>query len=38
MPLYHALGRYDGYNLKTILLQKGITPRTSVSAPEDGYL
>jgi transcriptional regulator with XRE-family HTH domain len=26
MPLYHALGRYDGYNLKTILLQKGITP------------
>ena len=26
MPLYHALERYDGYRLKTILLQKGITP------------
>ena len=25
-PLYHALERYDEYRLKTILLQKGITP------------
>ena len=26
MSLYHALERYDGCNLKTILPQKGITP------------
>ena len=26
MPIYYALETYDGYRLKTILLEKGLTP------------
>jgi transcriptional regulator with XRE-family HTH domain len=26
VPIYYALETYDGYRLKTILLEKGLTP------------